>query len=85
MLRTTVKAGSSPVAPFNSVDVVELVDTLVLDTSALCVRVRVSHPYFKYYSGLIVKWLSYCSVKSESRVRFPLRPLIGVHLQTSLV
>lgn len=46
VLRTTVKAGSSPVAPFNSVDVVELADTLVLDTSALCVRVRVSPSIF---------------------------------------
>lgn len=46
VLRTTVKAGSSPVAPFNLVDVVELTDTLVLDTSASCVRVRVSPSAF---------------------------------------
>ena len=46
VLRTTVKAGSSPVAPFNSVDVVELADTLVLEASASGVRVRVSPSAF---------------------------------------
>ena len=46
MLKTTVKAGSSPVAPLIFVDVVELADTLVLGTSALCVRVRVSPSTF---------------------------------------
>ena len=46
VLRTTVKAGSSPVAPFNLVDVVELADTLVLGTSASCVRVRISPSAF---------------------------------------
>ena len=46
VLRTTVKAGSSPVAPFNLVDVVELADTLVLEASASGVRVRVSPSTF---------------------------------------
>lgn len=38
--------GSSPVAPFNSVDVVELADTLDLESSAIGVRVRVSPSTF---------------------------------------
>lgn len=46
MLKTTVKAGSSPVAPFNLVDVVELADTLDLESSAIGVRVRVSPSTF---------------------------------------
>ena len=46
MLKTTVKAGSSPVAPFNLVDVVELADTLDLESSAIGVRVRVSPSAF---------------------------------------
>lgn len=46
VLRTTVKAGSSPVAPFNLVDVVELADTLDLESSAIGVRVRVSPSAF---------------------------------------
>ena len=66
--------GSSPIAPLIFVDVVELVDTLDLESSAIGVRVRVSPSAFQYYSGSMVKWLSYCSVKSESRVQFPLEP-----------
>lgn len=46
VLRATVQAGSSPVAPFNSVDVVELADTLDLESSASGVRVRVSPSAF---------------------------------------
>lgn len=47
VLRTTVQVGSSPIAPFNLVDVVELADTLDLKSNAhWSVRVRVSLPTF---------------------------------------
>lgn len=60
--------------PFNLVDVVELADTLDLESSAIGVRVRVSPSAFQYYSGSMVKWLSYHPVKVELRVQFPLGP-----------
>ena len=81
VLRTTVKAGSSPVAPFNLVDVVELADTLDLESSAIGVGVQIPPSTFKYCSGFMVKWLSHHPVKVELRVRFPLGPYL--HRSTS--
>lgn len=66
--------GSSLIAPFNLVDVVELADTLDLESSAIGVGVQIPPSTFKYYSGSIVKWLSHYSVKVETRVQFPLVP-----------